>query len=287
MSEPIGIEIRNLYKIFGARGAEYVDAVNRGMTKQELNDKHRHVLGLRDINISIPAGSIQVIMGLSGSGKSTLARMICRLEQPDGGRLLVMGEDALAVPLRGFAHHPLRGDVQLALQDAQGALPPRWTARRAIEDPLRLLRPALGDAGREQRLREAARLAGLPETLLDRPAYTLSGGERARVGLARALAPEPAVLVLDEPTSALDATLRSELLDRLDALRRQQALALLFISHDLSAVARLCDRAMVMEAGRVVEAGETRAILNAPRHPYTQRLLASLPRLPEGMTDDR
>ncbi|OWJ74187.1 microcin ABC transporter ATP-binding protein [Haematobacter massiliensis] len=237
----------------------------------------KHVAAVEGADLELRAGEAVGLIGPSGSGKSTLARMICRLEQPDGGRLLVMGEDALAVPLRGFAHHPLRGDVQLALQDAQGALPPRWTARRAIEDPLRLLRPALGDAGREQRLREAARLAGLPETLLDRPAYTLSGGERARVGLARALAPEPAVLVLDEPTSALDATLRSELLDRLDALRRQQALALLFISHDLSAVARLCDRAMVMEAGRVVEAGPVVRLLAHPKADCTRALVAAMP----------
>ena len=245
-----------------------------------LTDVNKHfgqLHVLQDINLTVGRGEVVVVIGPSGSGKSTLARMICRLEQPDGGRLLAMGEDALAVPLRGFAHHPLRGDVQLALQDAQGALPPRWTARRAIEDPLRLLRPALGDAGREQRLREAARLAGLPETLLDRPAYTLSGGERARVGLARALAPEPAVLVLDEPTSALDATLRSELLDRLDALRRQQALALLFISHDLSAVARLCDRAMVMEAGRVVEAGPVVRLLAHPKADCTRALVAAMP----------
>merc|ERR1712122_359965 len=95
MSEPIGIEIRNLYKIFGARGAEYVDAVNRGMTKQELNDKHRHVLGLRDINISIPAGAIQVVMGLSGSGKSTLIRHINRLIEPTAGQIVIEGQDVV------------------------------------------------------------------------------------------------------------------------------------------------------------------------------------------------
>ena len=113
--------------------------------------------------------------------------------------------------------------------------------------------------------------------LLDRPSHTLSGGERARVGLARALAPEPAILVLDEPTSALDATLRGELLERLDALRRQRALALLFISHDLSAVARLCDRALVMEAGRVVEVGPVARLLSHPQADCTRALVAAMP----------
>lgn len=236
-----------------------------------------HIAAVESADLALHAGEAVGLIGPSGSGKTTLARMICRLVQPDGGRLRLMGEDALAVPLRRFAHHPLRVAVQLALQDAQGALPPRWTARRAIGDPLRLLRPALGEAEREERLREAARLAGLPEVLLDRPSHTLSGGERARVGLARALAPEPAVLVLDEPTSALDATLRAELLERLDALRRQRALALLFISHDLSAVARLCDRALVMDAGRVVEAGPVVRLLSHPQADCTRALVAAMP----------
>ncbi|KFI33378.1 microcin ABC transporter ATP-binding protein [Haematobacter missouriensis] len=236
-----------------------------------------HIAAVEGADLALRAGEAVGLIGPSGSGKTTLARMICRLEQPDGGRLHLMGEDALAVPLRRFAHHPLRVAVQLALQDAQGALPPRWTARRAIDDPLRLLRPALGEAEREGRLQEAVRLAGLPEVLLDRPSHTLSGGERARVGLARALAPEPAILVLDEPTSALDATLRGELLERLDALRRQRALALLFISHDLSAVARLCDRALVMEAGRVVEVGPVARLLSHPQADCTRALVAAMP----------
>ena len=235
------------------------------------------IAAVEGASLTLSAGESVGLIGASGSGKTTLARMICRLEPPDAGRLLIGGEDALAVPLRRFARHPLRIAVQIAFQDATGALPPRMTAFAAIADPLRQLRPGLTEVELTARIRQAAALAGLPEELLHRRPPALSGGERARVGLARALAPEPRAVVLDEPTSALDATLRAELLDRLDALRRETGLALLFISHDLAAVSRLCDRALVMDAGRIVEEGPVSRLLTSPTHECTRALVAAMP----------
>lgn len=228
------------------------------------------IAAVEDATLTLRAGEAVALVGTSGSGKTTLARMLAGLERPDRGALRVRGEKAPMPWPR-----PLRGAVQIAFQDATGALDPRLTARQSIGEPLRHLCPGRAP---EPRIRAAAEAAGLEPALLDRRPAALSGGQRARVGLARAVAPGPRVLILDEPTSALDAELVAGLLDRLDGLRRS-GLALLLVTHDLGVAAGLCERLLVMEAGRIVEAGPTARLLTAPRVAATRALVAAAPAL--------
>jgi oligopeptide/dipeptide ABC transporter ATP-binding protein len=165
----------------------------------------------------------------------------------------------------------------MVFQDATDSLNPRYTAFRAIADPLRRLRRLSGRALRE-RVEELARLTGLPPELLGRFPHQLSGGQKARVGIARAIAVEPRLLVLDEPTSALDVSVQVVILQLLDDLKKRLGLSYLFVSHDLNVVRLLCDRILVMYLGRIVESGPADAVFAAPAHPYTRALLSAVPR---------
>ncbi|MFC7552931.1 oligopeptide/dipeptide ABC transporter ATP-binding protein [Pseudoroseomonas wenyumeiae] len=218
--------------------------------------------------------------GESGCGKSTLARLASRLIEPDAGEVLLEGQPIQAIPPAAFAASPWRRAIQMVFQDPAGSLNPRFTAFDCIADPLRQLLPAEGAAARRARVEAAAAQAGLPPALLPRYPHQLSGGEKARVGIARAMAVEPRLLVLDEPTASLDAPVQALVLRLLARLRRQAGVALLFISHDLHLVRLLCDRVAVMYLGQVVEEGPARQVFTAPRHPYTAALLSALPRPP-------
>lgn len=233
----------------------------------------RRIPAVAGAGVMLHAGEAVALVGASGSGKTTLARLIARLEMPEAGWIELMGV-RVAAPPAAFAHAPERRLVQIAFQDATGALDPRRTARESIREPLLTLCP---DAATEARIQEAAVRAGLDPALLDRRPAALSGGQRARVGLARALAPRPRILILDEPTSALDAPLAAALVRRLDRLRRDAAMAILIVTHDLGLVEAFCDRVMVMEAGRIVEEGATARILAAPQAGATRALIAARP----------
>jgi len=171
----------------------------------------------------------------------------------------------------------------MVFQDATDSLNPRFTAFRAIADPLRRLRRLTGAALRA-RVEEVARLTGLPEELLGRFPHQLSGGQKARVGIARAIAVEPRLLILDEPTSALDVSVRVVILQLLDDLKQRLGLSYLLVSHDLNVVRLLCDRILVMYLGRIVESGPAAEIFAAPAHPYTKALLSAVPTIGGGQT---
>lgn len=222
------------------------------------------------VSFAIPQGGSLGLIGESGSGKSTLARLVTRLLMPDAGRLGFEGRDIGAIPPESFAADPARRAIQLVFQNAEDALNPTFTTARNI---------AVGAGGRAER-REVvavAAAAGLAPELFDRRPHQLSGGQQARVGIARALLPQPRLLVLDEPTASLDVSVQATVLKLIDRLRRERAMALLFVSHDLEVVRLMCEDVLVLYLGRVAEYGPARRVLAAPAHPYTRALIDATP----------
>ena len=250
------LEVRSLRKVFG-QGAEQSVAVD-------------------DISFDIREGETLGLVGESGCGKSTTSSMIMRLLDPTSGEILMDGRTMTDVPAAKFARDPRRGSLQMVFQDATDSINPRFTARQAISDPIR----RLTDEKPAGRVEELAAQVGLPEALLDRFPHQLSGGQKARVGIARALASRPRLLILDEPTAALDVSIQAIVLNLLAELRADLGVSYLFVSHDLHVVRLLCDRVIVMRKGRVVEEGATESIMRAPADPYTRSLLDATPMPP-------
>jgi peptide/nickel transport system ATP-binding protein len=229
-----------------------------------------------DISLSVAPGESLGLVGESGCGKSTLVRLLARLLDADSGRIVFDGQDLAEVPATRFARHPLRAQIQMVFQDPTDSLNPRFTARDTIGEPLRLL-GGLQGASVEQRVQAVAEQVGLPPTLLSRFPHQLSGGQKARVGIARALALQPRLLILDEPTAALDVSVQAVVLQLLYRLRRELGLATLFVSHDLNVVRLLTDRVAVMYLGKLVETGPSEQVFRQPAHPYTQALVSAIP----------
>ena len=231
------------------------------------------------IGFAVRRGESVGLVGESGCGKSTTSMMVMRLLDPTAGTIRFGGEDIGAIPARGFARLPQRRRIQMVFQDPTDSLNPRLTAARAIADPILRLGTARGAALRA-RVEELAGLVGLPREFLDRFPHQLSGGQKARVGIARAIAPDPELVVLDEPTAALDVSVQAVVLNLLQDLKLRLGMSYLFVSHDLRVVRLLCDRVIVMRSGRIVEEGTAEQVLEAPGAAYTRELLAALPRPP-------
>jgi peptide/nickel transport system ATP-binding protein len=231
------------------------------------------------VSFNLSAGGSLGLVGESGSGKSTLSRIICRLIDASSGDVVLDGESIGGIPARDFHRSPRRREVQIVFQDPHDSLNPRFTAWDSIAHPLRRLEHLRDGAALDARVAEAADRAGLPSALLGRYPHQLSGGQKARVGIARAIAPRPRLLVLDEPTAALDVSIQAVILQLLDRLRREDGMALLFVSHDLNVVRMLCDELVVLQNGLVVEAGPSAAVFARPQAPYTQALLDAIPHL--------
>jgi oligopeptide/dipeptide ABC transporter ATP-binding protein len=229
-----------------------------------------------DVSLYIGAGESVGLVGESGCGKSTLARLLARLLDPSDGRIVFAGQDLSEIRAERFARAPQRADIQMVFQDPTDSLNPRFSAREAIAEPLRLL-SAMTGAQVDARVDEVALQVGLPLALLPRYAHQLSGGQKARVGIARALAVKPRLLILDEPTAALDVSVQAVVLQLLAELRRELSLSYLFVSHDLNVVRLLTDRVAVMYLGKIVEVGPSEAVFRAPKHPYTQALVSAIP----------
>jgi len=272
MSEPIGIEIRNLYKIFGANPAAHVEAVRNGMTKRELNERHHHVLGLRDINISIPAGAIQVVMGLSGSGKSTLIRHINRLIEPTSGEMLISGQDVVKMSpeaLREFRRH------ETAMVFQKFALLPH----RSVLDNAAFGLEVQGVEEAErfriaQHWIERVGLAGFEKRFPSQ----LSGGMQQRVGLARALANDAPILLMDEAYSALDPLIRYDMQTVLLDLQKEVRKTIVFITHDLEEALRIGDRIALLRDGSVIQQGTGQDIVLSPADDYVANFVQHVDR---------
>jgi ABC-type glutathione transport system ATPase component len=232
-----------------------------------------------DFSMTIEAGESVGLVGESGSGKSTTSRLICRLIDPSEGEIVFAGQSIGHIPSRDFHRSPHRKDIQIVFQDPNDSLNPRFTAFDCIAHPLlRLGRMRSGNALR-QRVEECAQRVGLAVELLTRFPHQLSGGQKARVGIARAIACRPRLLVLDEPTAALDVSVQAVVLQLLDRLRREDDLAFLFVSHDLNVVRMMCDRTIVLRNGRIVEQGESRAMFDNPQTAYTRELVEAVPHI--------
>ncbi len=249
---------RDVHRRYRARGGE-----RRGF-----------VAAVDGVSLMVGRGESVGLVGETGSGKSTLVRIALALERPDRGAVWFDGARISDLPDRQVA--PLRRRFQAVFQDPLGSLDPYLRVETLVAEPLVAHR--LGNtAERRQRVAALLEQVGLPRDAAHRRPGAFSGGERQRIAIARALAPRPELLILDEPLSALDLSTQAQILSLLEALRRQLGLALLLVSHDLDVVSRVTDRLLVMYRGRIVEAGNTAAVLTQPAHPYTRALLASSP----------
>jgi ABC-type glutathione transport system ATPase component len=240
-----------------------------------------------DFSMTMAAGESVGLVGESGSGKTTTSRMICRLIDPSEGAILFDGQSIGHLAARDFHRSPVRKEIQLVFQDPNDSLNPRFTAFDCIAHPLlRLAGMRSGDALR-QRVEECAQRVGLSAELLPRFPHQLSGGQKARVGIARAIACRPRLLVLDEPTAALDVSIQAVVLQLLDRLRREDNLAFLFVSHDLNVVRMMCDHTIVLRNGCIVEQGESRAVFDNPKTAYTRELVEAVPHIETGLAAAR
>ncbi len=256
------IEIKNLYKIFGQAGARYLDAVKDGMSKTELMHRHMHVLGLKDITLSMPAGCIQVIMGLSGSGKSTLIRHINRLIEPTAGQILVNGIDVVSLApkdLQEFRRH----ETAMVFQKF-ALLPHRTVLNNTIYglEVQGLPRAKQIEAG--MRWIERVGLKGFENHYPSQ----LSGGMQQRVGLARALTNDAPILLMDEAYSALDPLIRMDMQTVLLDLQREIKKTIVFITHDLDEALRLGDQIAILRDGEVIQQGTSQDIVLRPADDY-------------------
>ncbi|MEM6617401.1 MAG: ABC transporter ATP-binding protein [Pseudomonadota bacterium] len=252
----LALSVRNLVKIYAGKAGP--------------------VHALKGISFDLKwAGSLGLV-GESGSGKSTVSAIIARLTDATEGEILYDGAPLTDKPAREFVKDPRRSDIQMVFQDATDSLNPRHTAAHSIAEPLVHL-TKLSSRERFDRVLDLSDSVGLPTTLLDRLPHQLSGGQKARVGIARALALRPKILILDEPTAALDVSIQAGVLNLLAELRERLGLTYLFVSHDLAVVKLLCDEVVVLRQGVVEEAGLTEAVFSNPQSAYTAELINAVP----------
>ena len=252
--------------ILEARGLIKTFAIRAGLLRRAVGE----VRAVDGVSLAIPAGGAVGLVGESGSGKSTLARIMIGLMAPTSGEVFASG--VLLAGLRGDARRAFHRHVAMVFQDPTNSLDPRLRVDAIIAEPMRIHRTATGRA-LDERIDALLETVKLSARFRRRRPRELSGGERQRVGIARALATDPQLLICDEPIASLDVSVGAQILELLAQLRSQRRLALLMISHDLRAVAYLCETIAVMSRGKIVEQGPTAQLLDRPTHPYTQLLL--------------
>ncbi|MEJ8824606.1 ATP-binding cassette domain-containing protein [Variovorax humicola] len=233
------------------------------------------VKALNGVSFSVPPGRSMGIVGESGSGKSTIARLVMALDRPTSGSVKLEGRDLHTLPREQL--RAARRDVQMVFQDPYGSLDPRQTVARIVAEPLQALAETSRAAQRE-RVGESLAAVGLRASDLDKYPHEFSGGQRQRIAIARALITRPKLIVADEPVSALDVSVQAQVLNLMQDLQQQFGISYLLISHDLAVVNHLCDDVCVLHHGRVVERGAPQHLFAHAAHPYTQALLAAVPR---------
>jgi peptide/nickel transport system ATP-binding protein len=244
------------------------------LPRQQLFSAAPQVQALDGVSFSLQAGHNLGVVGESGSGKSTLARLVMALEVPSAGRVQLNGQDLHG--LSAAALRQARAQMQMVFQDPYSSLDPRRTVQQTVAEPMAILLGASA-AEQQQRTLEALEAVGLGAADLAKYPHEFSGGQRQRIAIARALITRPQLIVADEPVSALDVSVQAQVLNLMQDLQARFGMSYLFISHDLAVVDLLCDEVIVLQAGRVVEAGPTDLVFTAPVYAYTQRLLAAMP----------
>ncbi len=227
------------------------------------------------VSLEVRAGKTLALVGESGCGKTTVGRSILRLVEPRSGRVTFGGRDLLELPPEEL--RPLRKDLQMVFQDPMASLNPRMRVRELVSEGMRSFGIGTGEAERTDRVAALLSRVQLDPDWMWRYPHEFSGGQRQRLGIARALAVEPRMIVLDEAVSALDVSIQAQILNLLSDLQEELGLAYLFITHDLGVVRHLSDEVAVMYVGQIVERGETAALFEDPRHPYTRALLEAVP----------
>lgn len=259
------LRVEDVRKIFTLRRA--------GLFERLAGGRDDVTVAVDGVSLSVRRGETVALVGESGCGKSTFARIAAGLLAPDGGKVTVNGKD---VKVLGAGH------VNMIFQDPYASLNPRMSVEAIWEEPLKSLRPEMGAPERRAKLRELARLVGLPEEALEKYPHEFSGGQRQRISIARAVAAGPDLLICDEPTSALDVSVQAQVLNLLKTLQLERGLSMLFISHNLGVVRHIADTVGVMYRGQIVEWAPKEALFEDPLHPYTRMLLDSVPRIDGG-----
>jgi len=275
-NRPKLLEIKHLCKYFPIR---------RGLLLRTIG----YVKAVDDINFYINQGETLGLVGESGCGKTTAGRCILRGIEPTSGEVLFMhaqNEFVDLVHLNKANMHPLRRDMQMIFQDPFSSLNPRWTLLEIVGEPLLVNGIARGKQIEEQ-VADLLQRVGLRPEYMRRYPHAFSGGERQRIGIARALATRPKLVIADEPVSALDVSVRAQTLNLLQELQDEFHLTYLFISHDLSVVEHICDRVAVMYVGKLVEMAETEQLYLNPLHPYTEALMSAVPKSDPDLKSDR
>jgi len=256
--------------------------IRSGLLQRETG----RVRAVQDVTFSIGRGETLALVGESGCGKTTVSRCILRALPPTRGAIRFSpapGSSIDMAPLSRRALRPLRRHIQMIFQDPYASLNPRMMVGDIIAEPL--LVNGVPAAQRQARVRELLDLVGLPAAARTRFPHAFSGGQRQRIGIARALALDPSLVVADEPVSALDVSVQAQIINLLLDLQDRLSLSMLFVAHDLGVVRHVSDRVAVMYVGRIVETAPTTALYSTPRHPYTEALLAAVPKADPALRD--
>lgn len=256
------LEVNNVKKYFSSKGGF-------------LSGEKRTVKAVDGVSFKLKDGEIFGIVGESGCGKSTLGRTILRLTEATEGEILYKGTSIL--DLKKEEMRQMRKNMQIIFQDPGASLNPRMTVGDLIREPLDIFYDQLSDQEKENRIKELMDMVGINQSYISRFPHEFSGGQRQRIGIARALAVNPQLVICDEPVSALDVSVRAQILNLIDELKKQLDLTYIFISHDLSVVKHICNRVAVMYLGRIVEIADTKDLYSNPVHPYTKALLSAIP----------
>jgi ABC-type glutathione transport system ATPase component len=267
------LEVRNLGKTFPRNRGVFASTSSQGGGD--------NFTAVDDVSLTAEQGETFAIVGESGCGKTTLARMLLRLVEPDGGKILFEGRDLLALSANEMRAE--RQQMQMIFQDPYASLNPRMRVGEIVAEPLCIHEPAVNQAQRSERTAEILRRVGLSPDAMKKYPHEFSGGQRQRIGIARALILRPKLVVADEPVSALDVSVGAQVLLLLQELQHEFGLTYVFISHSLPVVAQIATHIAVMRAGKLVEFGAAERILREPTAGYTRELIAAVPTIPGGV----